>query len=381
MAEAHSGITSFGGWQREAAGYARAAAPVLTQLNSRLPLMQEHVFETLVYSPASHGAAHGLAPQSPLVMGKRVGGPILCRGNYGGLNGLIAATMGHEAMKIGNVLMPEEIGSGAYRHLFELNTDWQGVWHTDEGAMLDNGLTTDKVKPQRGTFAMYKTFGAWEFSGIAPNTMTLHAPRMDAVEITFDTIGYEMVRPATVNTNMLHLPPQQHFPMLPSHFVWTMGDYSTTVALTPQYVWPALPWTLTVENFLDHGYSPAFGVSPGVIDRAAPVAVRVEFTVPRYYHDLLYEWYRYQILLMAHAKWTGPFIPGSGGINWGLRCYFPACRIQDISYGTTPAHTELTCVLSVESPSATPAGFPAVSHPEGPLQIEAIVQAPNNQFL
>lgn len=375
------GVTAFACWIRDVVS-TLGSFPVYSAVIRRLPLLEEAVGELLVYDEQYSTADDGRGPAPPTLVGKRVYGQITTRATYDGLDGLLAALMGHEAGMIGSTVMPESLGSGVYRHVYELSPLYQDTWRMGDGLRMGQAVVMGSKKPQRGTYAVNKSVAVWEFAGVSPSRWEFSAPRADVATMLWDMVGSAHREPATTNTVtvMNNALPPLRLSLLPEQCVWSIGPYSTTTALSGNHVVLGLPLIFTIDRGLSHGYGPETGLNPAELQQdASPPRCTAAFTVPSYSNDTLYGYYRAGTALMAHAKWTGPAIPNGGGATYAFRVYFPSCRIVDMSYGTTIGRNELRCVLALHTSAGVPAGFPATNY-RGQMVIETIGTLSANQM-
>lgn len=375
------GPIAYAGWKRDPEPLYAGSIPTVTVVTHRVPLLSEGIGAAPVLSPGVMGASSGIGSLPPTITGYHTGGPLAVRANYDGLDGILAATFGHEAMRIGATIMPENLGNGVYRHIYELNPTHQARWGLDDGLTLDAGVHLEERKCCRGTWVVSKQTATWETSGVMFNRLRFTAPRFDLASLDFETIGYALVEPATTNTAPAAMMPYQRLALLPDHCEFRIGVWSSSVALDSSTVVLGLPITMTLDNALGYDYNPIHQLQPGDIQRKSALSASASFAVPSYSSDTLYGWHRAQTLLMVTAKWTGPLIAGGGGQQYAFRLYFPACRISALPYSTQAGRQELACTLSLEAPSAPTAGFPSVSHGNGMVFLETIGTMSAHQFL
>jgi hypothetical protein len=371
-------LTKFS-WRREALIYGPSWPPTTIATTDLLPLISDTTYDLRTTVPyAGAGIEIGAATQD--ITAKPIASTVELAAYYAGLDGLIAATMGHEALRITSTTMPESLGSGVYRHIYEFDPWHDGPWRADDGFLMDQGILMDQHKPCRGTMAIDKQVAIWEFNGMAVNTWEWSSSSGGMANVRLGMIGYQLTEPASVNTSMANHATLVAPAMLHQQLDFALGAFSTSTALNSGNTIGTTEFNVSIDNHLGFNYGPLTQLSAGEIQRTTAPTVSVQFTVPRYATDAVLNWHRNQTLLMGYAKYAGGTIPSSA-TAYAFRYYFPSCRITELTYSTQASVPQLEATLALFVPTAEAAGFPLVNHVERQLYVETIGQVAANQLV
>lgn len=367
------GVKQRAGFQREAivssGTWPAASAAALTALLPVLPL------------PGNDGIekAGGVTLNAPLatdtfdVLRKAptVAPPLVAR--YQGLEQLWACAFGHMPKRIGSTVMPETLATGAYRHLYEIDTRLSGLemWMLGDGFQVGTELLIGQRKIRRGTFALDDQVSVREWLSSMVQGLTLQADP-GATSLTLDMISYALSRASVVNTaaTMAVLLPNASPRLNFVDCVIRLDTFSTSIALSSADQLQCGSLALRIDNNLVTQFGPHTGLAPGEYERERPAIVTLTLALPRHTVDTWLSAWGSNPTLMADVKFTGPAI-GSTGFTYQCNLYFPSLKITNAQLLPGFGPLSETVQLVAITPSAAAAGMPTM-HRLTPCAVELV---------
>ncbi|MCH7714947.1 MAG: hypothetical protein IH876_02355, partial [Gemmatimonadetes bacterium] len=303
-------------------------------------------------------------------------GPL--RLKYEGLEMLILSALGYMPKRkggsTGGVTMPEEIVSGANKHLYEIHNRLDDeAWLSGEGGWKsgDSGFLSGQQKIRRATYAIHEAVGVSEYRSLRVNRLTLRAS-VTGVQLDVELVGYDRDTGSGTNTlavlNALSLgtPPNALF----SEMVVRLGLASGSTALAAGDLIKVDELELTLDNNLViEQRDSTTGVRIVVPVRAGKLSVSGRFRLPRF--EALTHRTRLgsQTELMADVKFTGGQIAATGQ-NYQFNIYVPSVILTTAPVPIPDAGPlAQTLEWTAHTEPSTRAGFPT-NEKAGPLLIE-----------
>lgn len=306
--------------------------------------------------------ASALGPQALDVVGRTPSVRVAFRWRYAGLEALLGCALGYMPAS-----MPQALGSGAYRHLYELSADLASEpWPTADA----QPETTRLVR--RGTFAAWRQVSVWELLSGMVQSLALVS---DGLTVNGEVVlvGETLSRTSAVNTVLtLQALPPYGWPLLSvRHGRLRLGPRSATVPLQATHDVCYRTLEVRLENTLAATAGPRTGLAPEEYTRTAPPALTLTFEMPRYASDAWLDAWGAEEPLMGELSYGGPPV-GASGQAYRLTWYLPALRMVDVR--PSPVALGLPSVRHVvqaEVPDAPAAGMPATTF-GGPVAVEVV---------
>jgi hypothetical protein len=368
-----TGIALRCGFQREAIVTApiwpTASAAVVTTL---LPLLD--VAPTDGVTKAGYSSvASGLGPAGFDVVSILPAATVTLKAQYQGLEALWACALGYMAKRIGATVLPEALGGGAFRHLYELDTGLSTAhtWDASADGFTGGELLAGQRKVRRGTFAVDLGVSVWEFLSSMVQALTLQVEEAGAT-LTLELLSHSKSEVSVINTSVTMarcLPPTAPN-VLFSDLLFRVAPYSASTPLASGDIVRATRWALRLDNMLVGVPGPRTGLYAEEYERGSDPRVTVTFVDPRHTADQWQQRWRDTPVLMADARCTSErFI--TAGQPYRLNVSLPSCQVTNAQLGlngaTLPPDTvQLVGVV----PSAAAAGFPTMRHTSSALAVE-----------
>jgi hypothetical protein len=315
--------------------------------------------------------AHALGPHALDVMAKAPSVRIGFRWRYQGLEALLACALGYMP-----AALPQALGSGTYRHLYEVSEDLASeAWPSADA----QPLTTRLVR--RGTFAAWRQVSVWELRSGMVQSLALVS---DGLTVSGEVVlvGDTLSRTSAVNTvKVMQALPACGWPLVSvRHGRLRLGPRSATSPLTDAHEVCYRTLEVRLENTLAATSGPRTGLAPEEYTRMAPPTLTLSFELPRYASDAWLDTWGAGEPLMGDLAFTGPQVGGSGQSSQ-LTWYLPALRLTEVR--PSPVALGLPSVqhvLQAEVPDAPAAGMPATAL-GGPVGVEVVCGVANNPLL
>lgn len=357
---AHESATDGAQWPADSPALVREIWPILSA-----------DFDAGVQQAPVVTRAHALGPQALDVVARTPSVRIGFRWRYQGLEALLACALGYMP-----AALPQGLGGGAYRHLYEVSADLAlEPWPLPDGQPPTIRLV------RRGTFAAWRQVSVWELrSGMVQSlALTSDGERVQGEVLL---VGEALSRASVVNTvtTLATLPPFGWPLVSVRHGRLRLGPRSATVPLTAAHEVCYRRLEVRLENNLVATAGPRTGLAPEEYTRTAPPVLTLAFELPRYESDAWLDAWGFHEPLMGDLAFTGPAI---GGVSqpYHLTWYLPALRLMDVR--PSPVAVGLPSVQHVvqaEVPDAPAAGMPATSL-GGPVGVEVVCGVGNHPLL
>jgi hypothetical protein len=304
------------------------------------------------------------------------GGELLLDARYSGLEFLFAASLGFMAKRIGSTVMPEVLGGGAFRHLFEIDPVLEGQgWLAGEGWVAnDTGpeLIADFQKLRRGTFVVDKGVLLWETLSAMPLGLVINGNGNSPVTMQTAFMGHTTFLGSVAGNDLSALTCTTER-VLYTDMVMKVARLADAPLTDLDILAEVTGFNVILQNNISASPSQDTGTHPDEPSRVGPAEVRGGFAIPSYQvdnDDLSFEFQTGQELI-GIIEFVGPAIGGSGE-DFTLRIYLPSMKITGVSIEIGGAsqvqqNYEFTCY----KPSSTPSGFPA-NVKGGSMMIELI---------
>jgi hypothetical protein len=302
---------------------------------------------------------------------------------YGGLEALFACALGLEARRLEGVVMPEALGEGCYRHLFEVDPVLSALapWDTASDGVDAGDLTAPgQRKVRRGTLAAYREFGVWELLSCMVSQLSL-AWQPDGCTCTVETMAYALSTSPTVNTAAVL---RRAVPnSAPEVTLWDLevrlAPWSPTTPLGSGDRLAVSSASLTVQNPLVSASGPRTGLASEEFERSGPPLVQGSLLVPRYTSNTLVQAWPANTRWMLALRCTGPDM--RPGVPWQLHLYVPGLYLTQadpspLSHG----RSSLPVQWYAATPPAPAAGMPICSK-LGPLIVEVVSDVSQHTLL
>ena len=294
---------------------------------------------------------------------------------YQGFEQLLACALGHGAKRLASVVMPEVLASGAYRHLYELDTGLStaSAWDATADGFLTGELAAGQRKVRRGTLVLSSQQGVWEWLSAMIQGLALIVTAGAPTTLAIDYVSFQLARDSVINTvaRMQTVPPVVAPAPLFADWTWRIGPYSASVALDSSTLAPCTRWSLRLENNLEASAGPRTGYAPDEYERSNEPRVTLSFTLPRSTTDVWQTRWVQNTRLMAIGAFQGPVI-GNTSVHYALTCYLPSCQVTNAVLNLAGAQIPSTTVeLVAIVPTAAAAGFPTMQRLT-PLALELV---------
>lgn len=372
MAEYPRGLDLRAGFQREAV-VTTSTWPVVAPaaLTALLPLLDVQPDEG-VQKRGSIGPVSGLGPTAFDVLNVTPRVTVPWKLRYEGFEQLVACALGHGAKRLNTVVMPESLGMGAYRHLYELDArlSTAEAWQAAPDGFQDGELLAGQRKVRRGTLAVNFGISVWEWLSAMVQTLTMTVVPA-GVTLAVDFVSHSLGRTSVVNTvaTLAHLAPITAPPVNSAEMVCRVAPYSASVPLGSGDSVQVSSWSLKLENHLKATYGPRTGLAPEEYERDQPPTVTVTLTPPRHRTDAWQTRWRTVAPLMMDMKLTGPLMQPAG-FPYACNVYLPTCQVMQAAPQMRGAGLPSDTVqLQGQVPTAPAAGFPTMQR-STPLAIE-----------
>ena len=315
--------------------------------------------------------ASAFGPHALDVVAKTPSVQVSFRWRYQGLEALLACALGYMPASL-----PHALGSGAYRHLYEISADL-----ASEPWPVPDGQPTGTRLVRRGTFAAWRQVSVWEMvSGMVQSLALVSDGERVNGEVVL--VGARLTRTSAVNTALaLRALPPYGWPLLSvRHGRLRLGPRSASAPLTDAHDVCYRTLEVRLENNLVASAGPRTGLAPEEYTRTAPPVLTLTFELPRYASDAWLDAWGEASPLMGEMAFTGPSIGGSSQayhLTWSL----PALRLTDVR--PSPVQVGLPSVqhvLQAEVPDAPAAGMAATTF-VGPVGIEVVCGVGMNPLL
>jgi hypothetical protein len=309
--------------------------------------------------------AHALGPHAQDVVSTAPSVRVSFRWRYQGLEAILASALGYMPASL-----PQSLGSGAYRHLYEVSADL-----ASEPWPVPDGQPTGTRLVRRGTFAAWRQVSVWEMlSGMVQSLALMSDGERVQGEVVL--LGDRLTRMSAVNTaTTLQALPPYGWPLVSvRHGRLRLGPRSATVALTDAHKVCYRTLEVRLENNLAASAGPRTGLAPEEYARTSPPVVTLTFELPRYASDAWLDAWGAQTPLMGELAFTGPS-------PYGLRWSLPALRLMDVR--PSPVQVGLPSVqhvLQAEVPDAPAAGMAATTF-GGPVVVEVVCGVASHPLL
>jgi hypothetical protein len=309
-----------------------------------------------------------------LKVAEGAGGELLLDCRYSGLEFVFAAALGIEAKRIGATVMPEVLGGGAYRHLFEIDPHLEGqAWLAGEGWISnDTGLISGLQKLRRGSYIIDKSVLIWEALSCMLLGLNIGGNGNAPVVVNSGIVGHSMTMGTTVSNDLSGLTCTSER-VLYTDMTMSIAPL-TDAPLDATHVLPEVTgFQVTLNNSLSAVNTQDTREHPDEPSRTAALEVRGGFAIPSYKDendDLAFE-YQIGTLLIGLIEFEGPEIAASGE-NFTLRIWLPLMQITGVTIevggpGIIQQNYEFTCY----KPQENPTGFPT-NVKNGTMMIELI---------
>lgn len=356
------GVKHRGGFQREAIVSATlwpsAQAVALTAL---LPLLP---------TPGNDGIQKaGLVTTTAPLAAERfdvlhafpeVAPPLIAR--YQGLEHLWACAFGHMPKRIGSTVLPETLATGAYRHLYEVDTRLSSLeaWTLGDGFQLGTELLLGQRKVRRGTFALDDQVSVREWLSSMVQGLTMQSAPA-ATTLTADLVAYSLSRASGINTaaTMALLPPNISPRLNFVDCVIRLDTFSASIALSSADQLQCSSLAVRIDNNLVTATGPLMGLAPEEFERERPTIVTLTLSLPRHTIDTWLAAWGTNPTLMADVKFTGPLI-GATGFAYQCNLYFPSLKVTNAQLLPGFGPLSETVQLVAITPTAQPAGMPTL---------------------
>lgn len=367
------GYRTIAGWRREAlVGVPTWPAVAAAAVQTMVPVRSIQVQEGTAFA-FNATTEHGRGPDSVDLLTVFPREAWQCQLRYQGFEQLLACTLGYQAKRLSNVLQPQSLATGVYRHIFEVDDTLSTVtpWTANDGFTAAE-LTPALSRVRRGTAAVWRQVSVWELLSAMVAKATIQATLTEGVLIDIDLVGHSRSRSSSINTVaiMQALAVNHSANVLFRHGVWRLAPWSATTALQSSDAFAVAGWSLEIDNHLTAVAGPRTGTAPEEYERADPPTITLELTLSRYQDDTAWTRLLGSTVLMGDAVFTGPSL--GGGYNAECTFAFPQFHLTDVTADVQgPAPGMPTYRATMEVPRSAPAGFPATHH-LGSLVIQLI---------
>jgi hypothetical protein len=360
------------------AGFAHESATDGWQWPALVPALVREIWPILTaeFDPGVQQApvvtrAHALGPRALDVVSKAPSVRVAFRWRYQGLEALLGCALGYMP-----AAFPQPLGSGAYRHLYELSADLASeTWPDMDGQPTGTRLV------RRGTFAAWRQVSVWQvLSGMVQSLALASDGERVQGEVTL--LGESLSRLSAVNTPLtLQALPPCGWPLVSvRHGRLRLGPRSATSPLTADHDVCYRTMEVRLENNLAARAGPRTALAPEEYTRTAPPTLTLTFELPRYDSDMWLETWDLTSPLMGDVSYVGPHIGASLDV-YRLTWHFPALRLTDVRPSPVALGLpRVTHVLQAEVPDAPAAGMAATTL-GGPVGVEVVCGVASHPLL
>ncbi len=215
----------------------------------------------------------------PMTFSRQVEGTVSLAATYSSLEFFLTAALGFMAPSIDGIEMPEELDTGIYRHLIEMDP-YVGAqtWLADEGWLADQGLIADQKKLRRFTYAIDKQTSLWEAKSCMLGGLQFQG-NPAATTFTTGLVGYDVSFTTLVGNDLsaLSCPKDQllfHDCILYLGESGPLGSGNITSDL--------VGFAFTLENSLQSLHTTSTGIYIDEPARSGPAIVTGNFALPSY---------------------------------------------------------------------------------------------------
>jgi hypothetical protein len=371
-----AGFESKAAFVREADIYTRtwpsAVPAVATQI---LPLLAENVGPEVGQAAIVTEDSDNQALFSKIV-NQSGGGELVVEARYSGLEFIFAASLGFMAKRIGSVVMPEVLGGGAFRHLFEIDRVLEGQgWLPGEGWVADDSgpeLIADMQKLRRGTFVVDKGVLLWETLSAMPLGLLINGNGNGFVTVQMPVAGFTTFL-GSIGGNDLSALTCETERVLYTDMTMKVARLADAPLTDLDLLAEVTGFNVGLNNNLTTTTTHDTKTHPDEPSRSGPIEVRGGFAIPSYKSDnddLSFEFQAGQELISI-IEFVGPEIAASGE-DFTLRIYLPSMKITGVSIEVGgPQMVQQNYEFTCYKPETTPTGFPA-NVKNGTMMIELI---------
>lgn len=369
-----AGFDTKAAFVREADLFARTWPSALPAVaGSILPLLAESVgpeVGSLSIAPVDANAQANF----PRIATEAAGGELLIEARYSGLEFLIAAALGFMGKRIGSTLMPEALGGGAFRHLYEIDNTLHGdPWRAGDGWVADDtGFVADLQKLRRGTFVVDKGVLLWETLSAMPLGLTINGNSNGLVTMQTSFIGHQTLLGTLVNNDLSALACTTER-VLYTDMTFQIVDLLDAPLAQEDVLSEVTGFNISLNNNISAPLTKDSGKNPDEPSRTGPVSVTGGFAIPTYApdNDDLSFFYQSGRELIGLIEFVGPEIASSGEF-FTFRIYLPSMKITGVSIEVAgPSKVQQNYQFTCTKPDSTPPGFPA-NVKNGTMMIELI---------
>ena len=342
------GFTVKAGLKREANPVSRTWPTPIETVTQLLPLRSSSVGPTTDQAGVITVSSQGTT-SPPRILSQYLVGDISVGMSYTGLEELLVCGLGFMAPSL-----PEELDTGVYRHLFEIDGVLsQQVFLSDEGWLADDGLVVDTYKNRRVTYVVDKTAALWEAQSVMVDSLIFQANGAE-VTLTASIQGYAIELFGQVN-DLVGL----SCPYTPVVFTSAVLYLSDT-APVPVFSDDLLGFQVTVQHGLNVIQTVDSGLKIAEPRKSGATVVSGSLAFPFYSasSDALRFWADNGASLYAVLEFIGPEI-GATGYDHTLRLYMPNLVVVSHNSDVTGPEQLQHTFSFVCSPGDTPEGFPA----------------------
>ena len=312
---------------------------------------------------------------APLVADRNTAGNLVLDLRFDGLELIWLLGLGFQARRIAGTSMPENLGGGAYRHLFEVDPvlGYQ-PWLPGEGWVSNDGLLSGQGKVRRATVVVEKGANLWETKDAVVEGLTFQG-NAAGMSIVLNMFGYTTNYFSTVNPTLsaLSCPTE---PLTYMDMEVSITDGSSAVSLTELV---GFQWS--IRNNLSTAATTSTAPFVDEPRRAGPAVVQGTFALPSYSAEalILQGWAQTNTALSMRAEFTGDTI--GGGNDFRLTFYFPALTLSSADLPVQgPQQVQGNFAFVAHKPSTVPFGFPA-SVKGGHVMVEVVSTLSTNPLI
>lgn len=187
-----AGFESRSVYSREAIVYSTVWPSASTEIgDSLLSLLDEDVKSEIEFETVTTVSGK----KSPHLLRQVAKGSVKVDARYSGIEFLLAAALGFESASL-----PEELDTGVYRHLFEMDSTISArPWCANEGVIAGSGILAGQRKMRRGSYMIQKGPSRWTAKSCMVNDFSWSS-NPGSVDATFGLLGYSMVVTSSTGT-------------------------------------------------------------------------------------------------------------------------------------------------------------------------------------
>jgi len=296
---------------------------------------------------------------------------------YDGMEVLWACGLGFMAKRVGTTVLPEQLGVGTYRHLYELDQHLEAEpWRLGDGFNLSGEIALNQHKVRRLSIGSWQNAQVvWEGLSFMLSQITFQGQAGQPLRCQVQGQGASVVQPATVNTSggLAALSPLTGRRVLYQHACTAMrlGPWSTTTPLGAGDTISPTAMTLTISHGGRRQSNRRLGLVPDEPQSQGVVRVSGDIPLPRAAGNTYVQAAKQGTPYMCDMTWTGPIIPASG-IARRFRICVPYMRFEqaETAIGGPGRTPERLHFVALEPPLPS-AGFPLTRY-TGACMLEII---------